>query len=383
MKISIITFWQSLDNYGQILQCYALQEVLRLQCHQPELIRYGFHKYLLPSINYSRLYQKKEIHNFINHIKLNLYDTINNTDIRKFRKFKRKYIKSSIRTYNNLTDLQNNPPIADCYLAGSDQIWAQLISNKNNRSFFLDFGLKKTKRISYAASFAMDEYPNEIKEELKDLLSNFYKISVREPNGVIICNDIGIDAKLVLDPTLLLTGDHYKRIFKRYKGIPANYCFIYHVNVYQDNSLYWNIIKNYNEAHGFSSIATYGNGKNNFDMKILQGAEYVYPQIGEWLFMINHAKYVVTSSFHGVVFCILFHTPFIFCPLEKSKFSANDRISHLLEKLGLQNRIITSLNCESLNDFIYSFIDWEKVDTVIKTMRIHSLNFLIDSLSSR
>ena len=382
MKISVITFWQSLDNYGQVLQGYAMQKVLKMHGHRPEIIRYGFHNYLLPSIRYSKLYNKKEILNLLYHIRLYLYNIKNGTDRRRFRQFKRKYIKYSSSTYNSLKELQNNPPVADCYVAGSDQIWAQLLTNRNNRCFFLDFGNERTNRFSYAASFAMKEYPQELKDELRELLKRFNAVSVREPNGIKICEDIGIEANLTLDPTLLLPGNHYRSLMKKPKNIPDRYCFTYHVNVYKPQVLHWNTIKEYCNCHNLSSIAVYANHEKNQNMEFLYGAQYLYPKIEEWLYIIYHAKFVVTSSFHGVVFCILLHKQFLYCPLEESIFSANDRVSSLLERIGLAQRITYSINQDNLDKFINQEINWHKIEKELTILRNYSMHYLLTSINT-
>ena len=108
-----------------------------------------------------------------------------------------------------MTKIQQNPPQADCYITGSDQVWAQLLDNINNEGFFLNFGSSQIKRISYAASFAMTSYPQELKKKLKEKLSIFSAISVRESSGVEICKELGYNVSWVLDPTFLLEQSDY------------------------------------------------------------------------------------------------------------------------------------------------------------------------------
>ena len=169
MKIGIITFWQSENNYGQILQCFALQKYLRIQGHEAYLIRYT-HYMSKPTLR-ERLVKIFKIYPIIKKI----IHTLNkdkrsqpsNSVDRGFFLFKSKYIVSSPNLYRNLLELKKNPPEADCYITGSDQVWAQLLNHKNNEIFFLNFGDKNIKRISYAASFAMNKYPAHLATKLK------------------------------------------------------------------------------------------------------------------------------------------------------------------------------------------------------------------------
>lgn len=102
-----------------------------------------------------------------------------------------------------------NPPNAELYIVGSDQVWAQILNNRNNRAFFLDFGKSETKRLAYAPSFVVNEYPTAYREDLKQLLKRFNAVSVREYSRVDICKSVGIEATKVLDPTFLLERKDY------------------------------------------------------------------------------------------------------------------------------------------------------------------------------
>ena len=382
MKISIITFWQTLDNYGQILQSYALQRVLKERGHSPEIVRYGFHEFLYPSIHFKDIFNKSGLKNLYIHFNLFIRQFLKNEDVRKFRAFKKKYFHFSRETYNTLKDLQLNAPHADCYLAGSDQIWAQLLSNKNNRSFFLDFGDHDICRVAYAPSFALKEYPIELLPILTEQLSKFNAISVREPNGVNICKKAGYEAKLVLDPTLLLSSGVYSKLFPQQLPIKwSPYCFIYHVNVYSSDTLFWESIKHYNYRHGIANIAVYANRDKSKEMHILDQAQYVYPTIGQWLLLIKNAQYVVTTSFHGIAFSILFHKPFIYCPVPESKFAANDRVYSLLERLTINDRTMNENNANNISSFLGSSINWDAVDQNLHKLQKDSLDFLLSSIN--
>jgi hypothetical protein len=162
MKIGIMTFWWSDDNYGQILQCYALQKYLRDAGHDAYLIRYD------PRGDYEKKLWDKVIR-ALNPIELFFYlqrrirnkKIIKKNKLRKFNEFRDKYIRQSERIYYHYNDLVPDPPEADVYIAGSDQIW-NIFSlpiqqvKKRLRAYFLDFGKPDIKRIAYAASFGKE-----------------------------------------------------------------------------------------------------------------------------------------------------------------------------------------------------------------------------------
>lgn len=371
MRIAVITFFQSQNNYGQLLQCFALQNTLRKLGYKPYLIRYGFHQEFFHWFKKKNLLTKRgrnktwhQIIRFINPKK----DVLD----RGFDAFRKKYLMKSFRRYNSLVELQRHPPKANCYIVGSDQVWAQLLSDDNNRSFFLDFGSDDIRRISYAASFSMDNYPQELKGKLSEQLKRFDAISVREQSGVRICEDVGFEAKLVLDPTLLLTVSDYENMMD--SPSESKFCFIYHVNVISKEELYWDAFCDYNKALGYKSIATFANPSENFDMEFLDGAEYIYPTIGKWLGYIKQSEYVLTSSFHGLVFSVLFHRPFVVCLRKESMFAGNDRMLTLLRILHLEDRI--AREGFRPDEILTKSIDWRSVDLALNQNREMSLNYL-------
>ena len=375
MRIAVITFFQSQDNYGQLLQCYALQKILCKMGHKPYLIRFGFHQEFFHWMKKRNLLTKSGRNATRHQLKLLIHPNKNALD-RGFDEFRKKHLTQSIRCYNSLAELQRNPPKARCYIAGSDQVWAQLLSNDDNRAFFLDFGPKTIKRVSYAPSFAVKDYPDELKGKLAEQLGRFDAISVREQSGVRICKDVGYEASLVLDPTLLIEAWHYRNLM--IKPSISNYCFVYHVNVYSQEDLYWDKFYSYNENKNLKSVAVFANPASNVDMEFLQKAEYVYPTIGQWLGYISEAEYVLTSSFHGLVFSLLFHKPFVVCLRKESVFAGNDRITTMMELLGLSDRIMS--DGSSAENLIQKPINWEHVDDVLRKKNEESISYLIHSL---
>ena len=209
MKIGIITLWQSSDNYGQQLQCWALQQQLLKMGHEPYLVRYDIdHRFggqkqtllkklvkfalVYPAVKslQSKVERKREQ-------KLLDYVALRNKE-RHFEAFRNTELRLSNRLYANLKELRDNPPKADAYIVGSDQVWAHLLSNPENAAMYLDFGENNTKRIAYAPSFSMPNYPVKLKSLLKAKLSKFDALSVREQTGVAICQELGYKVDVVV-----------------------------------------------------------------------------------------------------------------------------------------------------------------------------------------
>ncbi len=188
MQIKILTF-QYANNYGAILQCYALARILRGFGHEVEILD------VLP------VKKNKSIKTQISQFILS----------RPFKTFKRKYLPPFTRSFSSFRELQLMAPPADCYIVGSDQVWNPQITQENLAIYFLDFLPEKTIRLSYAASFGLDKWPLPLREtEISTALAQFRSISVREKSAIQICREtFHTDAVQVLDPTLLLRDyDH-------------------------------------------------------------------------------------------------------------------------------------------------------------------------------
>ncbi|MBQ9362303.1 MAG: polysaccharide pyruvyl transferase family protein [Bacteroidaceae bacterium] len=393
MRIAITTFFQSQTNYGQLLQAYALQQVLMQLGHYPYIIRYGFHEYLQP-VHGEMIEIPTSVplppHTLKERFKAFLKERFGKPDIsspipsgtkedRHFDDFRKMHIHLSQYVYNCVEDLQKYPPLADCYLTGSDQVWAQLLSNPNNRTFFLDFGFPETRRIAYAPSFAVEKYPEDLNEELARQLKRFQAISVREQSGVEICRNVGYDAKLVLDPTLLLTGWHYKWLSRESSTpLPSRFMFVYHVNITDPDILYWEKFREYNRQGGLRQIAVHANGENEENIEILKDAEYWYPTIQDWIRLMANSRYVLTSSFHGMIFSILLHKPFFVCLRPEGLFAGNGRIATLLSLLGLEDRIVSEGS--DIGKILGRGIHWWDIDKKLKRLRKDSVRWLAECI---
>lgn len=380
MKIGIITFWNSQDNYGQLLQCFALQNYLKKQGHEPFLIRYvaqvknktvterlfGLWKIFSPThvLAYKSMMdnQKKS--------------AIFNADYpRYFDDFRAKHLVLSPSIYYSLEELNNEKWNADAFICGSDQIWSYSLIKDNLRAFFLQFAPENKKVIAYAASFGRPELPEDYSKMLAQLLEKFSSIGLREETGVDLCKKANRkDAQLVCDPTILLSGNDYISAIVDKEIIVHNSVFTYLLN--------WETEFPLDEIKSFIA-------EKELKMEFVgaHGMEHrnLFPSmndltIASWLESMASSKFVFTNSFHGTVLAILLKRPFVTFLLSGESAKMNGRISTLLTKLGLENRIYSSV--KSINEMSETPIHWDEVDEKLKIFRSESELFLKQALGN-
>lgn len=230
--------------------------------------------------------------------------------------------------YTDFDQLYLNPPLADAYICGSDQIWN--IVNHTRKEFFLQFGSPETKRISYAASFGVSNFPEEKLAELKELLKDFDSISVRENAGVsLLQNKLQIAASQCIDPVFLIKDEWEKLLLRAAPIVPDEpYILVYSLF---NNKLMDELIKQAKKQYNCKivQVAYKGFSPIYHDKMIVNAGPL------EFLSLIKNAKAVITSSFHGTAFSVIFKKPFLTVvnPLVGS------RITDLLASLGLGNRV--------------------------------------------
>ncbi len=389
MKIGIVTFWESTDNYGQVLQAYALQTVLKNMGHEPFLIRYSLKASLGENRKTSllrKIIKVLTIYPMLKAIKRSIqqrediacHNRIEEKNVmRKFSDFRDNNISYSEFIYNSIEELKANPPHADCYITGSDQVWTMLLSIEGNAAYYLDFGKDDVIRISYAASFGRPYYPVELCSKLSLLLKKFKAISVREKEGVEICKSLGLKATHVLDPTLLLKKENYLCFCKNTDDYKRN-IYIYSINIRTPHELYWDEVKKFAYENNLPITVTTSSG-NIPGREIYKDVDYCYATISEWLSQINNAELVVTTSFHGVVFCLLMHTNFVYVPLNSTGSKGNGRVKSLLSSVGLENKQCTRK--ENFKKCVSVEISWDIVDKEIERLREISFSFLTSALN--
>lgn len=341
MRIGIMTLWNTEHNYGAVLQCYALQEYLRRNGHDPFLIKYRdaprkfFNYRLLKPTHVIQAIMKRLKR--VNKVKSRC---VEKGEERHFECFKEKYIHSSDREYIGYDELKINFPEADAYIVGSDQVWnfydqPLFICKDRIHAFLLDFGKSETKRLSYAASCDPKYVTDEQIGEIAGLMEKFSYVSVREDNGLKVCYKCGRkDAVRDVDPTLLLDADDYRKLYNdpgnRIRKISENYILVYRVLTREQDL---NMVAVYKFARRNRLRVIYVTEDHTADTY-----EKYYPTIPEWLYLMDNARYVVTNSYHGTVFSLLFHKQFATIPLTGYESGTNSRVESLCNDFGLAPR---------------------------------------------
>ncbi len=358
MNIGIITFHFPL-NYGAVLQAYALSKCLRSLGHNVEIIDYR------PDYHVKKYqWQWKNCgFNFQNFI----YPVLH----KKFDIFRTQHLKLSHRPYRSLEELKADPPKLDAYICGSDQIWNPDITDLDS-AYFLDFGPEYIKRISYAGSFGKTELNHDEQTRLKPYFHAIDYLSVRESSGADIINDIcGRKAEHVLDPTLLI--DDYDTVAE---PCPIKKGYVLLLNL-QNNTLLKKTAEFIGRELQIPTVVL-----NNYSMKLWdQRGKRLFPSPGEYLGLIKHADCVVTNSFHGTIFSIIFKKLFVVTALSGHSTQKNTRITWLLHSSGLSDHFLDTFSETHIRDHIASTVDWQRVALRVTLEREKSLCFLKNSLS--
>ncbi|PRX42477.1 polysaccharide pyruvyl transferase family protein [Salegentibacter salegens] len=380
MKIGIITH-PLIYNYGGILQNYALQDILKEMGHEV----YTIDRLPKTPIKTKFLSLGKRILLKLSGKNIKLRGWQSNEEFKIINKNTRGFVENNIILTEGIT---NNSEINkihrkykfDAYVVGSDQVWRRNEARGNNLEF-LDFleDNNEVKKIAYSASFGVSEWEfnEEETKKFKRLAQLFDPISVREDAAVQLCQDyLNVEAQHLVDPTMLLTKDKFISVVeaKNIKKSDGN-LFSY---VLDRNETKKKIIDNISEELGMKYFEVMP--EQNFKIELEHGFDIhqcVFPEIEEWLRAFIDAKFVITDSFHGTAFAILFNKPFIAIV---NKRRGASRFYSLLKTFGLENRAITE---EDSIDFklISEEIDFAKVNRILNQEREKSKNFLKEALN--
>ena len=356
MKIGIITF-QDTTNYGALLQAVGLQMAIREIGFECETIDYecdNIAKREMPPSIFSEGVARIPI--------LAACKIIGTIKYKRMEQFKKSFLKLSSKKYNrkNISDTND---VYDCFIAGSDIIWELNVTGRDT-TFYLDFVREKSKRNAFSASFGYNEIPNEYTEMTKSLINGFNRISTRENEGAEIIEKLcGKNVPVTLDPTLLVTAENWRKYEKKY-NVKKPY-----VLVYFDDA-----------EHHVMNYAKKIALKNNLDVIFVSNALRGIPNVKmarslfveQFLWLIDNAEYVVTSSYHGVVFAINFNTPFYF--FNRAHFG---RISTIVSKTGIDHRNISDKDCGE------GEIDWNNVNEKLDSLRRDSIQKLKQIISNK
>lgn len=365
-KIAIITFSNSNNNYGQLLQAYALQSFLNESGNDAYLIDYQPDGWL--TLNRNQNIVLAYIKNYIK--KILAYCHIRPPknilpDNRHFGEFRSLYLKYFPQTYVSYNELKKTPPLADIYMTGSDQVWNPRVCDMS--PYMLGF-VKGKPKIAYAASLGGATIPKRDESYLYGLLSQYGKIGVRENSGVEECKRIGLkNVEFTPDPTILLTKKQWLAMasvespFKTSKKKILVYsCYLPKGKLLEtipDNDDYEIIVVDI---------------VNNDD-------SYSLLSIKDWIAAIRDADYVITNSFHATMFSLYLNTKFVTFRYDASRM--NTRLDTIANQTGLTERFPSFDRNKETFEILESPVNWEFVNEKVGLMRTFGREFLEQNIS--
>lgn len=374
MKIGIITYSRA-RNYGGILQAYALYAYLKSCGYDVEFI-----DYIPPAGNVldKRLFIDKQAKTSNSWGKFRLtrwlwgqlvYPALLK-DYLVFFKFMENRVSFSSR-YVSYENLMQSPPQADVFISGSDQIWNEHFTPTGfpDLAYLLGFA-QNSKRISYASSFGKSNISEKSSALIAPYLKQYSHISVRENSGKRILNDLGVNASVVLDPTMLCSADIWERL-ALFPVSTDNYVFLYLIRF--DKRLY-ELAQAIAHRRNKKLIAVTLNRMDLYTKYKGKGKAIAAAKIEHWLSYIRYADAVVTDSFHALVFSLLFHKDFIVNTATRKNMAG--RITELLSLIELKELEMSDFDVNNALECLAYHKDWNRIDTIIESERIKSRQWL-------
>lgn len=362
MKIDIITR-HSMANYGSILQSYATQKIIEKIGHTSEIINYerldekgtNIAKTMLKR---NEKWNKNKVTRFIYK---SMQTPVYSYSYKKFKKYRQKILEQTKLEYNSKKMLEDKLPEADIYCTGSDQVWGKVGNVDYDDTYFLEFVPKNKKCISYAASFGKDNITPELRTKLKTYLEKYKYVTVRENNAIKILKENGINCEKTLDPTLLLEKEEWNKFIDKAKR-KTQYILVYQLH---NNDKFEQFVERFAKKEKLplkrvSVSLLYAKKKGHLEF---------LPSPQKFLQLIRDAEYVVTDSFHGTVFSILFEKKFI----DIIPAGTGNRIVTLLQELNLENRILQDYENYEI---IKNKIDYNNVNKELNKKREESVKNL-------
>lgn len=383
-KVGIVSCYFK-HNYGSMLQSYATQQFLDSLGLENETINIeqnidfgkGKKKYYI-----SQIFNYKFIKSKLGMIKLKFDKKINkklgeNIAIRdkKYEEFKKNYkLTKPYLTYSELTEQSKK---YSSVLVGSDQLWLPV--NVVANYYTLNWVPENINKISYSTSFGVSNIPKKYKEIYKEFLSRINFLSVRESKGCELVKELaGKEAKLVCDPTLLLSKEDWMKVQYKDRIINDKYILCYFLG---NNIEHRKFVERLKKKTGLKIVSL-----NHADEYVKYSdifADETPYDIGplEWINLVQYAEFVCTDSFHGTIFSLIFNKNFFTFRRysSSSKMSTNSRIESLLDIVELKNRLL--IGNEEIENNILTNINYSVVNEKITEFREESKKFLIDALN--
>lgn len=363
MKIRTITC-HDVYNHGASLQAYALQTYLQSLGHEVEIIDYKpdylSRHYKLWSVS-NPIYDKPFVRQLYFLAKFpDRFVALRRK--RKFDEFTKRYLKLTECRYHSNEELKANPPKANVYIAGSDQIWNTLFQNGKDPAFYLDFAPSDKIKISYAASFSTTSIQEIYLPFVKKQLQNFHSISIRERSSLPLLFSLGFKGVAVCDPVFLLSKEKWESFLLPQKK-HEKYVLVYD---FDNNQVIQSIAETIAENHGLK-IYNIGATQKKYASK-----NFIYSGPFEFLSLIHDASFVISNSFHATAFSLIFQRDF--CVINR-KEDINIRMSSLLRNLHLTNRIVSEYS-----NSLKIPIDYSSINPIIEKDIHFSKQFLYKNI---
>lgn len=338
-RVYIMTY-QWADNFGAQMQNYALAEKIKELGYYPRTIKWGYNYY--NSLGVRR-------------------DTLRFFSDGKIFKTKLCYTEKELKKaiYEGSRFIFGGDQIFRCWKGQVAGIEMPILR------YYGDFVSGKKVIASYAASFGIDRFEGDkyLTEECRKLLKRFDRLSVREQSGVdILKHTFGVNGIEVLDPVFLFSEQKYEELILSANNLVEHEPgYIGYMRLGDKSTLYPRTNKIL---------------ENRYIINTMYDEHGAYNTVEQWLYNFKNALFVITTSFHGTAFAIIFHKPFIAI----HPHGHDKRISNLLENLELQNCQRKTIDDISADD-LSIFIDWHKTDRIIQSRQVESLNYLNEILN--
>lgn len=328
-KIGVVTFAYTLDNYGQVLQYLAIQEYLQARGHSVSLLCQGRNPGLVVNIvrkckSVVRLAEalSRRKHGRSTFQVWNDWSVINDAlHPRHFSRFRKRHFNLYYMSGGTYPE-----GMFDAFAVGSDQVWSSL-----GEWFFLRFARYDEKKFAIAPSMGKTVYGASDIRKLGDWIKDFAFVTCREESAVRACWEAGrTDASLLLDPTLLIPADVYRRYASTEPRRPGRYVLLYLLGA--------DIPADVSSVYAFAArehlevVYVASQGRQDHYRK-------TWATLPQWLGLLDNAEYVITNSFHGMAFSIIFRKKFLVLPVVGEMEGMNVRIYNLASLFGLESRI--------------------------------------------
>ncbi len=373
MKIGILT--QPLHtNYGGILQNYALQKALKNMGHEVWTIDRDF--YVPGYRKFASIVKRMLLNLFNRNAPIRVWPNKKEEEI--ITQYIRAFIKSNIQSTEKITSTKQLTRLHqkytfDAYVVGSDQVWRPKYSPCLT-NYFLDFVEDDHEiiKIAYAASFGVDEweFTQEQTKECARLAKQFHAISVREDSAIGLCKKyLGVDAVHLLDPTLLLNKEDYLSLISNVSTTPSKgNLFVYILDKDENKTNIVNEVAKHKNLTPFELLAK----QFLIEASKSEIKKCICPPIEQWLRAFVDAEFIITDSFHGTIFSIIFEKPFL---VISNKKRGKSRFNSLLKMFQLEERMINE-NDEFNFSILDKKINYDNIYAILWEKRQMSIIFL-------